>query len=121
MKKQSNAYGNVKSESDVLKDLITLLEDEGDIKDMPSLHEIYDQLYRSLYNLRDFSPDLEVQKGNIFKKNILRLYRRIWRIGASPYIRYHNQFHATLINIIFIQNAIIKEQETRINQRTIEE
>jgi hypothetical protein len=115
MKKKSDAPIN--SQSDISEKLVMLLKQEGKIHVTPDLQDLYDRLYQSLYIMRDFSVDFEVQQSKTFRGRILKLYRRIWRIGASPYIRYHNQFHATLINTLFIQNSILKELEAKINQR----
>lgn len=120
MEKINNVKPPKQSDHDILDNLINLLEKEGSTE-APSLQELYDQLYKSLYIMRDFSSEFEAQKRNSLKSRILKIYRSMWRIGANPYIRYHNHFHALLINTIFVQNALIKELESKINQRTSKE
>lgn len=104
------------SQPDVLDNLMSLLEQEAKLTASPNLQELYDRLFRDLYRMREFSIEFEPQSSTSMKSKILRFYRRIWKIGALPYIRYHNQFHATLINTIFMQHAIIKELEATITK-----
>lgn len=111
---------DVSPNSELLNNLIVMLESEGKSESNTDYKELYDKLYRSLYVLRDFSVDFEVQHSKGVKGKLLKMFRKVWRIGASPYIRYHNQFHAILINTLFIQNALLKELEAKIEKKVAE-
>lgn len=111
MRKESN---NV--QDDLLENLKSLLEKEKKLDNKPSLQELYDRLYHSLYAMRDYSVEFENPSSRTLKQKVLKIYRSIWKIGALPYIRYHNQFHATLINTVFIQHALLKELESKIEK-----
>ncbi|WP_018887667.1 hypothetical protein [Paenibacillus massiliensis] len=105
-----------KSSTTAHENLLNLLKEEGHLESAPDINELYDRLYKSLYLMRDFSTDFERQETKTFKKRILNLYRKVWRIGASPYIRYHNQFHATLINLLYLQHVIIEDLKSKVDK-----
>jgi hypothetical protein len=68
---------------------------------------ILDQLYHSLYLQSNYK--LTALSANSFKHRLRFILLKILMLIMSPYVQYHNKYHATLINIIFIQNQYIKE------------
>ncbi|MGG4400614.1 hypothetical protein ABEW61_10825 [Paenibacillus amylolyticus] len=109
MNKSENGFDSKAVE----ENLLNILNQESKLNSDPEIQELYNRLYKSLYLMRDFSLDYEAQDAKTFKKKILKIYRKFWRIGASPYIQYHNQFHATLINLLYLQNVIIEDLKSK--------
>ncbi|CAM4481088.1 hypothetical protein U9M73_15105 [Paenibacillus phoenicis] len=114
MKNQSET--SLKKQLDILEELISMHQKEHQHSE-ENLQDLYTRLYESLYLLRDYSTDWEAPKKNTIKSKILKSIRYIWRIGANPYIRYHNQFHGVLINLIFVQFTLIQQLANKIDKK----